>query len=169
MARRIETMQPGSHYAGTTKVVNGKPIWTGHVALAPEHILTQPLRWRRPRKIFVNSMGDLFHEDVPDAWLDRVFAVMALCPLHTFQVLTKRSARMRAYVSDADLYARVHELIFDREDEFPMPKPTDVDATVANMDSLCFHKFLTNVWLGVSTEDQPSADERVPDLLATPA
>ncbi len=91
--RRIEAMQPGSHYAGTTQVVNGNPVWTGKVALAPEHILTQPLRWRRPRRIFVNSMGDLFHEAVPDAWIDQVFAVMALCPQHTFQVLTKRSAR----------------------------------------------------------------------------
>ena len=80
MAARIERMHAGTHYAGTTRVVNGKPVWTGKLALAPEHILTQPLRWKRPRSIFVNSMSDLFHAGVPDEWIDRVFAVMALSP-----------------------------------------------------------------------------------------
>ena len=93
MAARIETMRP-SHYDGTTKKVNGNAVWTGKVALAPDTILTAPLRWKRPRKIFVNSMGDLFHESIPDADIDRAFAVMALSPQHTFQVLTKRAERM---------------------------------------------------------------------------
>ena len=100
MAARIEAMaigqttkngSPGlapTHYAGTTQSSKAGPVWTGKVALAPDHILTQPLRWKRPRTIFVNSMGDLFHEDVPDEWIDRVFAIIALCPQHTFQVLT---------------------------------------------------------------------------------
>jgi protein gp37 len=57
----------------------------------------RPLRWNKPRMIFVNSMGDLFHEDAPEAWMDRVFAVMAACPQHIFQVLTKRPERMRDY------------------------------------------------------------------------
>src|SRR4051794_28127284 len=61
--------------------------------------LDAPLHWRQPRRIFVNSMSDLFHEDVPDAFIDRVFAVMALAPQHTFQILTKRADRMRAYMS----------------------------------------------------------------------
>src|SRR4051812_21673400 len=60
-----------------------------------EDALEQPLHWRKPRRIFVNSMSDLFHEDVPDAFIDRVFAVMALAPQHTFQILTKRPDRMR--------------------------------------------------------------------------
>ena len=84
-------MQPSSHYAGTTKRVNGNAVWTGKLAQASEDTLTQPMRWKTPKKIFVNSMGDLFHEDVPDEWIDKVFAVMALCPQHTFQVLTKRN------------------------------------------------------------------------------
>jgi protein gp37 len=113
-------------------------VWTGKVALAPDHILTQPMKWKRPRRVFVNSMGDLFHESVPDAWIDRVFAAMALCPQHTFLVLTKRSARMRAYID-----AAAH----GERDQWP----------------------LANVWLGVSAEDQQRADERIPDLLATPA
>ncbi|WP_146090272.1 DUF5131 family protein, partial [Rhodoblastus acidophilus] len=99
MARRIECMKSGTAYEGTTRLsVNGTPVWTGKVAQAVEHALTQPLRWRRPRKIFVNSMGDLFHESVPDEWIDRVFAVMALAPQHTFQILTKRAKRMRDYL-----------------------------------------------------------------------
>ena len=100
MAARIEKMQPESHYAGTTKRVNGNAVWTGKVALAPDHILTAPLRWKKPRRIFVNPMGDLFHESIPDAWIDRVFAVMALAPQHRFQLLTKRAKRMREYCSD---------------------------------------------------------------------
>ena len=73
-----------------------RPVWTGKLSLAPEHVLLEPLKRRKPTMWFVNSMSDLFHEDVRDEWIDRVFAVMALCPQHTFQVLTKRSGRMRA-------------------------------------------------------------------------
>lgn len=90
--------KPGSHYEGTTKMVNGKAVWTGKLAMAPEHILTQPFRWKRPRKIFVNSMSDLFHEDVPFYWIDTVFKAMQLSPEHTFQILTKRADRMREYM-----------------------------------------------------------------------
>jgi protein gp37 len=67
------------------------------VTLRPS-MLELPLRWRKPRRIFVNSMSDLFHKDVPDEYIARVFAVMALAPQHTFQVLTKRHARMRSLV-----------------------------------------------------------------------
>jgi protein gp37 len=65
--------------------------------LAWLHQLLAPLKRKKPTTYFVNSMGDLFHEDCPDEWIDKVFAVMALCPQHTFQVLTKRAARMRDY------------------------------------------------------------------------
>lgn len=65
-----------------------------------EKMLLAPLRWKRPRKIFVCSMTDLFGDWVEDEWLDRIFAVMALCPQHTFQLLTKRQARMRKYAGD---------------------------------------------------------------------
>lgn len=74
----------------------GAPKWTGEVRLN-EGWLDQPTRWRRPRRIFVCAHGDLFHEAVPEAWIDRVVAVMAACPQHVFQVLTKRPARMAAY------------------------------------------------------------------------
>lgn len=143
--------KPGSHYHGTTRRVNGKAVWTGTVAMAPDHILTAPLKWKKPRRIFVNSMGDLFHESVPDEWIDRVFAVMALCPQHTFLVLTKRSVKMRKYVA-ADRFGEIMEhagAILDGPLVVDWPPP--------------------NVHLGVSCEDQARADERIPDLLATPA
>lgn len=84
-------------YEGTTKIENGKMNWTGRINFASEDVLLQPMRWTRPRKIFVNSMSDLFHESVPDEWIDKIFAVMALSKQHTFQVLTKRPERMRDY------------------------------------------------------------------------
>lgn len=174
MAARIERMQPGSHYAGTFQPSKAGPVWTGKVALAPEHILTQPLRWRRPRRIFVNSMGDLFHESVPDEWIDRVFAVMALTPQHTFQVLTKRSARMRAYCSDPETPRRIYQIVCDMVllDQLRVVlMATGVDERFAPSGPRVYLGVwpLPNVWKGVSTEDQRRADERVPDLLATPA
>ena len=162
-AHRIQAMNPGSHYTGTTKVVNGNPVWTGVLKQASERTLTQPLRWTKPRMIFVNSMSDLFHESVPDEWIDRVFAVMGLCPQHTFQVLTKRAARMRKYVT---------ELVEDRQD---CRLEAICDHAVKLTNSPCAAHVedvdlpLPNVWLGVSAEDQTRADERIPHLLATPA
>lgn len=69
--------------------------------------LHMPLRWKKPRAIFVNSMSDLFHEDVPRAQLDAVFGVMAMAPQHIFMVLTKRSERMRAYFEEGKPWERV--------------------------------------------------------------
>lgn len=175
MAARIEAMGTAPHYAGTTKKVvtrggeaagrtgkkKGKAVWTGKVTAAPDHILTQPLRWTRPRRIFVNSMSDLFHDDVPDDLIDRIFAVMALTPQHTYQVLTKRSARMREYLTFDGGFGRWGYI------EQQARKLVSVPAgkTLANMGG----KGLPNIWLGVSAEDQARADERIPDLLATPA
>jgi protein gp37 len=164
-AERIQRMNDGkpSHYDGTTKVVNGNPVWTGLMRQAPEHILLQPLKWKRPRKIFVNSMSDLFHEDVPDEWIDRVFAVMALCPQHTFQVLTKRSKRMREYFWCPD------------DGEGHLARWATIAGKIMADGDGCsaFVRYrpwpLPNVWLGVSCEDQLRADDRSPDLLETPA
>ena len=64
----------------------------------------QPLRWRKPRRVFVNSMSDLFHENLPDGTIQQIFAVMRECPQHTFQVLTKRADRMNAYMKDHPLF-----------------------------------------------------------------
>ena len=83
--------------AGLTAASKAGPVWTGEVRLNADW-LDQPLRWTRPRRIFVAAHGDLFHDGVTDDQLDQIFAVMALCPQHTFQVLTKRPERMRAYL-----------------------------------------------------------------------
>lgn len=169
IVRCSEGLGRATTYDGTVETVKGKPVWTGKVALASEATLTQPLRWTKPRRIFVNSMGDLFHEDVPDAWIDRVFAVMALAPQHTFQILTKRSARMRDYLSGPNACARVDDLTFEGDEWPELSKHFDEAGAIANMTWFAHRGFLRNVWLGVSAEDQRRADERTPDLLATPA
>lgn len=114
------------------------------VTLHPER-LDQPLRWRKSRQIFVCSMGDLFHEDVPAEYVASVWRIMAACPQHTFQVLTKRPARMLEWVRQADAACAP---VADRlPGSWPLP----------------------NVWLGVTAEDQERADERIPLLLQCPA
>jgi len=167
-ARLLDGNPAAPHYEGTTRRVNGNAVWSGKVALATDDILLQPLKWKRPRLIFVNSMSDLFHESIPDEWIDKVLAVMALAPQHTFQVLTKRASRMRAYLSDHKrLYARVYSVIFDQ-----LPSAAfrfDVNPAAENMNAWLASGILRNIWFGVSTEDQARADERIPDLLATPA
>jgi protein gp37 len=113
-----------------------------------------PLRWRKPRRVFVNSMSDLFHEELSDDSIDRVFAVMALAPQHQFQILTKRPQRMLTYLANPDLTDRLTEIWQEGHRD---------RATWTLMLPL------ENVWLGVSVEDQATADERIPLLLQTPA
>lgn len=142
----------------------GKAKFTGEVRFNEEW-LTQPLRWQRPRMIFVCAHGDLFHENVPDEWIDRVFAIMALAPQHTFQVLTKRSARMREYM-DRSLGRIADTIISLRRAR------GDTDMAIVPLPHVTPGRAwwpLPNVWLGVSAEDQATADERIPNLLATPA
>ncbi|MGE0768287.1 MAG: DUF5131 family protein [Hyphomicrobiaceae bacterium] len=146
--------------AGLTHEVNGRHVWTGEVRLN-EQWLTQPLAWNRPRRIFVCAHGDLFHEGVPFTWIDRVFAVMALTPHHDYQVLTKRSARMRAYVCQAaDEHSERAASIYREASALCVAHRLSRGIGLVPYD---------NVWLGVSAEDQRRADERIPDLLATPA
>lgn len=152
---------PLDHYRELTKRSKDGPVWTGKLALAPEHIFTAPLRRRTPTTWLVNSMGDLFHEDVPDEWIDRVFAVMALTPQHTYQVLTKRAARMRAYMLDRRPPETVSGPVMDIIAQARKLRPEHL---------YCMTDWpLPNVWLGVSAERQSEADARIPDLLATPA
>ncbi len=98
LAHRLELMgQP--QYAGLTrKLPNGDVRWTGKVVCLPER-LDIPVQWRKPARIFVNSMSDLFHEDVPDEFIGQVFWTMRQAHWHTFQILTKRPARMRAMMA----------------------------------------------------------------------
>ncbi len=85
---------PGQAYEGLSVMTSAGPRWTNQVQLV-EDVLEQPLRWRQPRLIFVNSMSDLFHPDVTVEFIERVFDVIQRCPQHTFQMLTKRSERLR--------------------------------------------------------------------------
>jgi protein gp37 len=134
--------------------------------------LEQPLHWRKPRRIFVNSMSDLFHEDVPDAFIDKVFAVMALAPQHTFQILTKRAERMRGYFVDQKppIAAIAYQM---GEAAYPFGS---AEGGLMQWGGIVAEKWtngtywpLPNVWLGVSVENQHFANERIPLLLQTPA
>ncbi len=95
-AERLATRFAGSGqaYEGLSVMTPAGPRWTNTVRLV-EDVLEQPLRWRQPRLIFVNSMSDLFHPDVTFEFIERVFDVIQRCPQHTFQMLTKRSERLR--------------------------------------------------------------------------
>ena len=128
--------------------------------------LEQPIHWHKPRTIFVCSMGDLFHPEVSFEFIDKVFAVMALCPQHTFQVLTKRADRMRDYFAYL-------------EEENKKPSHTPHRAIEIALEHITGDHWpyippvqawpLPNLWLGVSAENQEMADERIPLLLQTPA
>jgi protein gp37 len=120
-----------------------------NVRLHPER-LEQPLHWKKPRMVFVNSMSDLFHDAIPAIFITRVFAVMASTPEHTYQILTKRQYRLEALLNEEQ---------FQDDIENIMGEYTHAD----------FVYPLPNVWLGVSVENQRAADERIPLLLQTPA
>jgi protein gp37 len=140
----------------TRKHNDGSVNWTGAVKCLPER-LAQPLGWKKPARVFVNSMSDLFHEAVPNEFIWRVFALMAATPRHTFQILTKRPERMNQWVRSL---GRGSYRMADIAREAGW-SDAPVDA---------FFRFpLPNVWLGVSTENQAAADERIPLLLQTPA
>ncbi len=102
--------------------------------------LSEPLKWRSPQRVFVVSMGDLFHEDVPFSYIAEVFGIMAVTPKHTYQVLTKRPERMLEFYE----WGRYKY-------------------------AFCFAKILRNVWIGVTAENKKYADKRIPVLLQIPA
>jgi len=150
---------PGHHFT------NGFDI-----QLRPDK-LHLPLEWRKPRRVFVNSMSDLFHDQVPDEYIADVFVVMALAKRHTFQVLTKRHARMRALLNSGP---RWRELLYQA---LSWAAGTDLSIPAATFAAIrqWIHNLgwesgpLPNVWLGVSAENQATANLRVPALLDTPA
>lgn len=168
-AGRIVRMSKGKPcaYDGLVRLTAKGYRWTGKVTLAPD-ALALPLSWRKPRRIFVNSMSDLFHEALSNEQIAAVFGVMAACPQHTFQVLTKRARRMREWFEWVECESRhrgdwtiPHWQIVEEE---AIEIVENLPATAAGRSWP-----LPNVWLGVSVENQAAADERIPDLLATPA
>lgn len=138
-----------NRFAGHNK---GFPNTFDIVTLRPNR-LNLPLSWQTPRRIFVNSLSDLFHDDVPDDYIAQVFAVMRRAHKHTFQLLTKRHARMRSLLSSDAFADRVTEIARDAVYPFRL------------------NRFwpLPNVHLVVSVEDQHWAGIRIPVLLDTPA
>lgn len=125
--------------------------------------LETPLRQRVGRPIFVNSLTDLFHEDIPDDFIADVFAVMCLAPQHTFQLLTKRHGRMRSLLSAPEFQGYVSGRAVSMASDYgPTDPPRGNPANLGLWP-------LPNLWLGVSVESQRWANVRIPALLATPA
>ncbi len=169
LSLRLERMGQAKYTSIATKLPNGHAAFNGTINFDYE-ALNLPLTWKKPRMVFVNSMSDLFHKDVPDAFIDQVFAVMKLASSHTFQVLTKRPERMAAYFAAEDCQDRVFRVMGDmiadgvlwktgtRQDRRPKERP-NYGSTWP----------LPNVWLGTSVENQEAANRRIPHLLSTPA
>lgn len=143
----------------------GRPQWSGNIGFFPQR-LVEPMKRKKARRIFVCSMSDLFHESVTVDWIDAVFGIMALCPQHTFMVLTKRPWRMRGYLD----YRR------SLSDPFPGAARAcvDVAARILDLDQDTKRHLVDqtwpprNVWLGTSVEDQKRADYRISILLGCP-
>lgn len=144
---------PGMAYEGLA--LRSPARWTGEVRVIERHLL-DPIRWQKPRRIFTNSMSDLFHESLPFDAIDRVFAVMALSQSHTFQVLTKRADQLAEYMASRSKRAQFwkdavptgYTLEWDGISLVPFPLP--------------------NVWLGVSVES-PRWKSRIDTLRKVPA
>lgn len=132
------------------------------VTLHPER-LDQPLRWRKPRRVFVCSMGDLFHEDVPFEFIDKVLRIAALRPKHTFIILTKRPERMKRYF--CDIANNAPGMI----DRILKVNSAGLGAMQKEILRLRRGEYFSNLWLGVTTENQEQADKRIPILLKIPA
>ena len=151
----------------------GLPFKPGHrkdiELFVDETMLTQPLRWEKRRMIFVCSMTDLFADFVADEWIDRMFAVMALTPQHTYQVLTKRAERMRDYITDPDDgrgHINTMHRVWDAAASI-LKQRRDIDVRAISWDLPGWP--LPNIWLGVSAERQQEYDERKEHLRNTPA
>jgi protein gp37 len=162
MHRRLMKMQPEKY---------NRPFLDG--AFPHEPSLEIPLKWKKPQRIFVNSMSDLFHKDVPFEFINKVFGIMALCEQHTFQILTKRPERALEFFNKY-LPPIWKEMVHGRDDSI------DANIHYKAIDCNVLYKYkgeesepqefpLPNVWLGVSCEDQKTADERIPILLQIPA
>lgn len=147
-------------FEGLTVIQGGQPNWMGRVNFVEER-LAEPLRWREPRHIFVNSQSDLFHDGLTDEQIADVFGIMAAAHWHTFQVLTKRPQRMLKLVGDvseAGFACEVNERWLGLMRNLGDSRP-----------GFRWDWPLPNIWLGVSCENHATADERIPPLLQTPA
>lgn len=156
-------------FKGTVKKTEqGKFQWTGEL-IFDEHSLSKPLRTKKPTTFFVNSMSDLFHpmmfKNRHFLLLERIFAVMALTPQHTYQVLTKRPEAMFNFFNDNRIWNGLWKEVNLLHDQYI----NKLEQELHFYDEVKSWFPLTNVWFGVSCEDQKAADERIPWLLKTPA
>jgi protein gp37 len=142
-------------FAGTLSWPNGF-----NVTLHPER-LVQPLRWKTPRRVFLCSAGDLFHEAVPFEFVTKVWAVMLLSSDHTFQVLTKRPDRMLEFLRQPRLY----DDVLREANVFRRQRPKMANVGISNPATMPRRW----IWLGVTAENQVMADQRIPLLLQVPA
>jgi protein gp37 len=140
----------GQAFEGLARKVGNEARWTGKIMLVEKELET-PLRWKKPQRVFVNSVSDLFHEKVPFDFIEQVFETMYHPDgvKHTYQILTKRPKRMLEY------FNYFAEKMADFND--------------GNGPDYGWLKRLPNIWIGTSVEDQKAADERIPYLLQIPA
>jgi protein gp37 len=176
-ANRLSNIELTSEaYKGTVRTLSdGSHDWTGTLNVLEDR-LDIPLKWKRPRRVFVNSMSDLFHESVPFEFIDKVFAVMALCPQHTFQILTKRPDRMFTYIrahADGETgmgkeMSKIYTEVYGSGKKRGKVADTIDDYLFSlvggTMDE--FKGTLPNVWLGGSAEDQSTFDDRADWILS---
>jgi protein gp37 len=183
--------KPGERYHGLVTIgKNKRAIWTGKGRLDAGK-LARPLHWKKPRRIFVNSMSDLFYEEFTNEEIAAVYGVMAACPQHTFQILTKRARRRREWFGWLDSEAR-RVAVSDPDSPWwrafvcivaaskALGRVTSVEVNRdGSLNTRGKHDVLSgaggatwplaNAWEGVSVEDQDAADERILELLRTPA
>ena len=168
---------PGQRYEGLTVLRKKGPVWTGKVKLAHDRLVV-PLRWKRGRRIFVNSLSDVWHDEVPFEFICAMYGIMAMCPHHTFQLLTKRSRRMvEWYEMTSELVDPVGHCV-DLAGQYLCQLPNQGSITWAEVDRIKKDALpraagrawpLDNVWLGVSAEDDRSLAARAGHLLACEA
>ena len=185
-AHRLGAMGRPEYHGLTSKHADGSVTWTGQPRMLSERI-KDPLRWKKPQRVFVNSMSDLFHESVTDEFIESVFGLMAVAQQHTFQVLTKRPERILDWFnkrhgleSVAQAVAGAAEnrtprwVIWDARGQVKEKYYGELGAKASRSETFKLRQPwpgwpLPNVWLGVSVENQEAADERIPLLLETPA
>ena len=151
---RMHPDKPNPKYVGTVKTVNGNAVWTGKVNVGDDEVFLQPLRWKTPKLIFVNSMSDIGHKNVSDETILRIFAVMAIAQRHTFQVLTKRPERLVPLLQNSHIDVEIEDRANEIVENFPGFNTPEGPTWP-----------LPNVWLGVSAENQETYDKRSLDLL----
>jgi len=160
---RMQNPKMAERYAGVVEKTPGGALnWTGKVNVVRE-ALEKPLRKKKPTMYFVNSMSDLFHESVTFEVIDQIFAIMGRCQHHTFQVLTKRPARMLEYYN-----SNPYQRILNASYALKLPEWLSLGAGIDNP-AIHGNWGWKHVWLGVSVENQQTANERIPLLLQVPA